>query len=307
MTTNQKYSNLIKTEAKRLGFDACGVAKAEYLGEEAGNLKSWLKNGMHGTMKYMENHFEKRVNPGKLVEGAKSIISVLLNYYPSQTQNPDAPKISKYAYGQDYHIIIRDKLFNLLEFINSKIKKVNGRVFVDSAPVFDRTWAAMAGLGWIGKNSCLINKDFGSFVFIGELIVDIELEYDEPFLDYCGDCTKCIEACPTNAIISPKIIDSRKCISYLTVEYKGEMPKKFKKHFKDWIFGCDICQDICPWNLKKTKPTKEKQFRPIPEIINYDKEHWNNLSEEKFKQIFKDSPLLRTGYKRLKRNLEYIS
>ncbi|MFC2136541.1 tRNA epoxyqueuosine(34) reductase QueG [Bacteroidota bacterium] len=307
MTNKIEFTNQLKNEAKQLGFGACGISKASYLKKDEVHLQKWLDNDYNGSMKYMENNFEKRVDPRKLVEGAKSIISVLLNYYPSEKQRQGAPKISKYAFGKDYHIVIKNKLNQLFQFIKSSNQQINGRVFIDSAPVLEKAWAANAGLGWIGKHSILINKEYGSFVFISELIIDLELEYDKPINDYCGECTKCIDACPTNAIVAPKIIDTRKCIASKTIEDKGEIDIGLKGKFNNWIYGCDICQDVCPWNEKNVKPTKEEQFKAKTEILNYTKKDWQNLNEEKFNNIFKDSAILRTGYKSIKRNLEFIT
>ncbi|MCK4661743.1 MAG: tRNA epoxyqueuosine(34) reductase QueG [Bacteroidales bacterium] len=306
MNNKLEYSNIIKTEAKRLGFVDCGISKVQYLKNEEIYLKEWLDKDMHGEMKYMENHFEKRLDPSKLVEGAKSIISVLFNYYSSENQkDTDAPKISKYAYGKDYHHIIKNKLNKLLHFINSNITKVNGRYFTDSAPVLERVWAKEAGLGWIGKNSLLINKKYGSFCFIGELIIDIELEYDKPIKDYCGTCNKCVESCPVNAIIKPFVVDASKCISYFTIEKKGNIPDNMKGKFNNWIFGCDICQNVCPWN-KKLETNYENAFIPKQEMLKMTKNDWYNLTQEKFNLLFKDSPIQRTKYSGLKRNIEFI-
>lgn len=307
MSNTEKYSKLIKAEAARLGFCACGISEATHLEKESVVLKNWLKNEMQAGMHYMENHFEKRVDPTKLVDNAKSVISVLLNYYPGQVQQESYHRISKYAYGKDYHVIIKDKLFALLSYINTNLVKVKGRAFVDSAPVLDRAWAARSGLGWIGKNSCLINKSYGSFVFIGELIVDIKLQYDTSVKDYCGTCNSCIEACPTRAIVSPGIIDSRKCISYYTIEHKEEIPEKFRGKFENWIFGCDICQDVCPWNKKKATPTNEKQLIPSIDILNFSRESFEQLNEQSFNKTFNESTLIRTGYKRMKRNIDFVN
>lgn len=296
---------MIKAEAKRLGFEFCGISKAEFLEEEAPRLEKWLNQNMHGQMKYMENYFDKRLDPRLLVAGAKSVISLLLNYYPEQTQNPEAPQISKYAYGKDYHFVIKEKLKQLHHFITENIGEVNGRAFVDSAPVLDRAWAKKSGLGWIGKNSNLINKDQGSFFFLAELIVDLELEYDNAIKDYCGSCTRCIDACPTDAIVDSYIVDGSKCISYFTIELKENIPNEVKGKFKDWAFGCDICQDVCPWN-RFSKPNNESMFSPAPEILNMNAKDWEEITENIFQKVFKDSPIKRTKYKGLKRNLEFI-
>lgn len=302
-----RYSALIKAEALRLGFMQCGIAKADFLEEEAPRLENWLKNQHHGEMNYMENHFDKRLDPRLLVDDAKSVISLTLNYYPeSQQQDPEAPKISKYAYGMDYHLVIKEKLFQLLNFISEEIGKVSGRAFVDSAPVLDRAWAKRAGIGWIGKNSNLINKKSGSFFFLAELIVDLELEYDQPFqTDHCGTCTKCIDACPTDAILSPFIIDAKKCISYLTIELREEIPKSFNDKMENWMFGCDICQDVCPWN-RFSAPHTEPQFQANQTLLQMKKEDWMDITEDVFKTIFKNSAVKRTKFKGLTRNIDFI-
>lgn len=305
ITNKQSYSSIIKQEAKRLGFDFCGISKAEFLEEEAPRLESWLKNGMHGKMEYMENHFDKRLNPTLLVDDAKSVVSLLYNYYPEQTQNTDAPKISKYAYGKDYHEVIKEKLKEFLNTLKEKIGDVNGRAFVDSAPILDKAWAKKSGLGWIGKNANLINKQQGSFFFIAELIIDIELEYDGPIQDYCGTCTKCIDACPTSAIVEPFIVDGSKCISYLTIELKDAIPNEFKNKMDNWAFGCDVCQDVCPWN-RFSMPHNETQFDNQTGLLNFTTDEWYELTEETFNTIFKQSAVKRTKYKGLKRNLEFI-
>lgn len=261
---------------------------------------------MHGEMKYMENHFDKRLDPRILVEGAKSVVSLLLNYYPSEIQNSDTYKISKYAYGQDYHFVIKDKLKDLLKFIQTEIGEVNGRVFVDSAPVLDKAWAAKSGLGWIGKNSNLITKQVGSFYFIAELIIDLELEYDTPTTDHCGSCTACIDACPTKAIIQPYVVDGSKCISYFTIELKDNIPQEMKGKFDEWMFGCDVCQDVCPWN-RFSKPHQEPLFNPDPEIISYSKKDWQEITEDVFKKIFKNSAVKRTKLEGLKRNIDFLN
>jgi epoxyqueuosine reductase len=301
-----KNTHLIKSESKRLGFDYCGISKAEFLEEEAPRLENWLNNNMHGQMSYMQNHFDKRLDPRLLVPGAKSVVSLLLNYFPTGTQKDEtAPKISKYAYGKDYHLVIKEKLNQLLEFIKENIGDVDGRVFVDSAPIMDKVWAKKSGLGWIGKNSNLINKNSGSFYFIAELIIDLELEEDGPIKDYCGTCTKCIDACPTEAIIAPYIVDGSKCISYFTIELKENIPNEAKGKMDNWAFGCDVCQDVCPWN-SFSKPTKEKHFNPNGSLLEMTKRDWYELTEETFKHIFKDSAVKRTKYKGLLRNLDFI-
>jgi epoxyqueuosine reductase len=300
-----KHTQIIKQEAKRLGFDFCGISKADFLEEEAPKLEAWLKAGMHGKMEYMENHFDKRLNPTLLVEGAKSVVSLLYNYYPEQTQNTEAPKISKYAYGYDYHEVIKEKLKEFLNTLKEKIGDVNGRAFVDSAPVLDKAWAKKSGLGWIGKNANLINKQNGSFFFIAELIIDVDLEYDGPIQDYCGTCTKCIDACPTEAIVEPFIVDGSKCISYLTIELKDAIPGEFKNKMDNWAFGCDVCQDVCPWNRFST-PHHETQFNNQTGLLNLSTDEWHEMTEETFNKVFKHSAVKRTKYKGLKRNLEFI-
>ena len=297
---------LIKTEAKRLGFLSCGISKAEFLEQEAPRLEQWLKKNMHGEMHYMENHFDKRLDPTKLVEGSKSVISLILNYFPSQTQSDnEAPKISKYAYGKDYHSVIKDKLKLLLSFINEEIGEVHGRAFVDSAPVLDKAWAAKSGLGWIGKNSNLLTKQLGSFYFIAELIVDLELDYDSPTKDHCGSCTACIDACPTEAIVQPYVVDGSKCISYFTIELKENIPIEFKGKFDNWMFGCDICQDVCPWN-RFSKPHNEPLFNPNPSLLSMSKKDWEEITEDIFKKTFKDSAVKRTKFSGLKRNINFL-
>jgi epoxyqueuosine reductase len=300
-----KNTELIKTEAKRLGFLSCGIAKAEFLETEAPRLENWLNNNHHGEMRYMENHFDMRLNPTLLVEGAKSVVSLLLNYYPETIQNQDSFKISKYAYGEDYHFVIKNKLKELLHFIQTEIGDVGGRVFVDSAPVLDKAWAAKSGLGWIGKNSNLITQKVGSFYFIAELIIDLELDYDTPTTDHCGTCTACIDACPTEAIVQPYIVDGSKCISYFTIELKDNLPQEMKGKFADWAFGCDICQDVCPWN-KFSKPHQEPLFQPKSELLNFSKKDWKELTEETFKVIFKNSAVKRTKFEGLKRNIGFL-
>jgi len=300
----EAYSLLIKQKAIDLGFSAIGISKADFLEKESKNLRAWLDKGFHGEMQYMENHFEKRTDPRKLVEGAKSVISVLLNYYPEEKQIDNTYKISKYAYGKDYHYVVKEKLNSLFDFINEEICKTEGRVFVDSAPVMDKAWAAKSGLGWIGKNTNLITKEFGSFVFIGELIIDLELDYDEPIKDYCGTCSKCIDACPIKAI-TPYQVDARKCISYLTIERKGDFSSEVKDEWNDWIFGCDICQDVCPWN-SKLKPHNEDAFQISELLQNMTKSEWEEMDKSTFKKQFKSSPIERTRYEGLKRNIDFL-
>ncbi|MDD7885583.1 tRNA epoxyqueuosine(34) reductase QueG [Flavivirga sp. 57AJ16] len=306
MNLKSKHTNLIKTEAKRLGFLSCGISKAQFLEEEAPRLENWLNKNMHGQMQYMENHFDKRLDPTKLVEGSKSVISLLLNYYPSEFQQDDtAPKISKYAYGTDYHFIIKDKLKSLLNFIQEEIGEVHGRAFVDSAPVLDKAWAAKSGLGWIGKHSNLLTQQVGSFYFIAELIIDLDLEYDLPTTDHCGTCTACIDACPTQAITEPYVVDGSKCISYFTIELKENIPTEFKGQFDDWMFGCDVCQDVCPWN-RFSKPHNEPLFNPHPELLSMSRKDWEEITQETFSKVFKKSAVKRTKYSGLKRNIEFL-
>nr|WP_147678358.1 tRNA epoxyqueuosine(34) reductase QueG [Algibacter pacificus] len=306
MGSKSKYTALIKTEAKRLGFLSCGISKAEFLEEEAPRLESYLEKGMHGEMRYMENHFDKRLNPTLLVENSKSVVSLLLNYYPAQLQEcQDAPKLSKYAYGQDYHFVIKDKLKQLLHFIQKEIGAVNGRAFVDSAPVLDKAWAAKSGLGWIGKHSNLITQQVGSFYFIAELIIDLELEYDTITTDHCGSCTACIDACPTQAITEPYVVDGSKCISYLTIELKENLPNDFKGKMDNWMFGCDICQDVCPWN-RFSKPHNEPLFNPHPELLSMSKKDWEEITEDTFKKVFQKSAVKRTKYAGLTRNIKFL-
>ena len=307
MLSNKEFNTqFIKKEASRLGFMYCGISKSGFLEEEAPRLENWLKKGMQGQMSYMENYFDKRLNPTLLVEGSKSVVSLLLNYYPSQQQIQNAPKISKYAYGQDYHYVIKDKLKELLHSVNEQIGEVSGRAFVDSAPVMDRAWAKKSGLGWVGKNSNLINKQSGSFFFLAELIIDLDLEYDGPVKDYCGSCTKCIDSCPTEAIVEPYVVDGSKCISYFTIELKESIPDSMKGKFEDWAFGCDICQDVCPWN-RFSKPHSELSFSPNDKIINMEKKEWEEITEEVFEVVFKNSPIKRTKFKGLKRNLNFLN
>ncbi len=305
MKNKKHYTELIKNEAKRLGFISCGVSRAEFLEDEAPRLEKWLKNNMHGEMKYMENYFEKRLDPSKLVDDAKSVISLSYNYYPKDLQNKEAPKVSKYAYGIDYHYVIKEKLIFFLSFIKDKIGDVNGRAFVDSAPILEKAWASKSGIGWVGKNSNLITKQVGSFYFLAELIVDLELDYDGIESDHCGECTACIDSCPTQAIVEPYVVDGSKCISYFTIELKENIPNEFKAKFEDWVFGCDICQDVCPWN-KFSKPHKEPLFQSTPELMKMSREEWNEITEETFNKIFKNSAVKRTGYKGLTRNLNFI-
>jgi epoxyqueuosine reductase len=300
-----KHSQFIKTEAKRLGFLSCGISKAGFLEEEAPRLEKWLKNNAHGEMRYMENHFDKRLDPTKLVEGSKSVISLLLNYYPSEIQNPESYQLSKYAYGTDYHFVIKDKLKELLQSIQDEIGDVHGRAFVDSAPVLDKAWAAKSGLGWIGKHSNLLTQQIGSFYFIAELIIDLDLEYDYATTDHCGTCTACIDACPTEAITEPYVVDGSKCISYFTIELKENIPLDFKGQFDDWMFGCDICQDVCPWN-KFSKAHSEPLFNPHPELLDMTKKDWEEITKDTFNKVFKKSAVKRTKFDGLERNIKFL-
>ncbi len=308
MTTRaSKYAQLIKTEALRLGFMQCGIAAATELTEDARRLESWLNKNYQGKMSYMERHFDLRIDPRKLVPDATTVITLLLNYYPEEKQSDEAPKIAKYAWGVDYHYVIREKLNELMSFIHKNIGEVAGRGFVDSAPVLERSWAQQSGLGWIGKNGNLISKQTGSFFFIATLICDLDVEYDNPFItDHCGTCTRCIEACPTEAIVSPTVIDGSKCISYLSIELKDALlPKDLESKMEGWAFGCDICQDVCPWN-RFSKPHTEEHFKPIPQVLNLSIGEWEELSENSFKQYFKQSPIARTKWRGMMRNIKAI-
>ena len=300
-----EQSQFIKTEAKRLGFLSCGISKAGFLEEEAPRLEKWLKNNAHGEMRYMENHFDKRLDPTKLVEGSKSVVSLLLNYYPSEIQNTESYQLSKYAYGTDYHFVIKDKLKELLHSIQNEIGDVHGRAFVDSAPVLDKAWAAKSGLGWIGKHSNLLTQQIGSFYFIAELIIDLELEYDYATTDHCGTCTACIDACPTEAITEPYVVDGSKCISYFTIELKENIPSEFKGQFDDWMFGCDICQDVCPWN-RFSKAHSEPLFNPHPELLDMTKKDWEEITKDTFNKVFKKSAVKRTKFEGLQRNISFL-
>ncbi len=307
MISKTEYTNFIKQEASRLGFNSCGISRAGFLEEEAPRLEDWLKNNFHGEMGYMENHFDKRLDPTLLVDGAKSVISLSINYYTDEIQHdPSAPKISRYAYGQDYHHVIKDKVKVLIDLIRENIGEVNGRAFVDSAPVLDKAWAKRSGLGWIGKNTNLINKKAGSFFFLAELITDLELECDiAPAKDHCGTCTKCIDACPTEAIVSPYVVDGSRCISYLTIELKNELPSEFEGKMDNWMFGCDICQDVCPWNKFSVLNT-EPAFRPHPDLLGISSSDWLEITEDTFKKVFQNSAVKRTKYSGLKRNIEFL-
>jgi len=284
---------------------SCGISKAQFLEKEAPRLENWLRHNMQGEMQYMENHFDKRLDPTKLVDDAKSVVSLLLNYFPSEVQIENTYNISKYAYGTDYHFVIKDKLKQLLQYISEEIGEVGGRAFVDSAPVLDKAWAAKSGLGWIGKNSNLLTQQVGSFYFIAEVIIDLELEYDNPVTDHCGTCSACIDACPTQAIVQPYIVDGSKCISYFTIELKNEIPNHVKGQFEDWMFGCDICQDVCPWN-KFSKAHNEPLFQPNAQLLSMSKKDWEEITEDVFLKIFQKSPVKRTKYQGLKRNVNFL-
>lgn len=304
-STIQNNTQLIKKEAENLGFMFCGVSKAEFLAEEASKLEQWLSKGMHGSMQYMENHFDKRLDPTLLVPGAKSVVSLVYNYYPKKDlANEQGYKLAKYAYGQDYHFVVKDKLKSLLDVIHNQIGEVGGRAFVDSAPVMERQWAQRAGVGWIGKNSLLLNKKSGSFFFLAELILDLELEPDGPVKDFCGTCTACIDACPTDAIPEPYVVDASKCISYFTIELKEQIPNDFKGKFENWVFGCDICQDVCPWN-RFSKPHNEPAFEPHEKLEGMTKADWEEITEDVFREVFRKSAVKRTKYEGLKRNIRF--
>ena len=304
----REKTKLVKRKCFDLGFSHVGISKSVFLEKEARRLEEWLSNDFNGKMSYMENHFDKRTDPGKLVDGAKSVISVLFNYHnPTKQLDDNAPKISQYAYGKDYHFVIKNKLKELQLFLTKKFGEINCRGFVDSAPVMDKVWAEKSGLGWIGKHSNLINKEMGSYFFIAELIVDIELEEDIPINDYCGTCTKCIDACPTEAIVQPYVVDGSKCISYLTIELKDQiLPNEFKGKMDSWMFGCDICQDVCPWN-RFASAHNEPQFNPHPDLLKLTKKEWNELSEETYQNLFRKSAVKRTKFSGLKRNISFLN
>ncbi|WP_119080150.1 tRNA epoxyqueuosine(34) reductase QueG [Chitinophaga alhagiae] len=300
----EKNTRLVKEKARDLGFDHCGIARAEELTEDAYRLEQWLNKGMHGSMGYMANYFDKRIDPRKLVEGARSVITLLLNYYPPALQQPDAPRVAKYAYGADYHEVIRGKLNEFLQELRGFLGNIQGRGFVDSAPVLERSWAQRSGLGWVGKNGNLIHKQAGSFFFIATLIVDVELLYDAPTGDFCGSCTRCLDACPTGALVSPTVVDGSRCISYYTIELKDALiPGSMEGRFDNWMFGCDICQDVCPWNRFSAA---NNTFIPIPEVLNFTTAEWEELTEEEFKRIFRHSPLKRSKYAGIRRNLKFL-
>ena len=300
-----RITEKIKAEARRLGFLSCAISEAAFLEEEAPRLERWLKQGMHGEMSYMEDYFDKRLDPRKLVPGARSVISLLYNYFPSQQPREDTYKVSKYAYGEDYHFVIKRKLKELMAFIQEAVGEVHGRAFVDSAPVLDRAWAARSGLGWIGKHSNLLTKEVGSFYFIAELILDLDLETDAPTTDHCGTCTACLDACPTGAIVQPYVVDGSRCISYFTIELKNEIPASMKGQFENWIFGCDICQDVCPWN-RFSRPHKEPAFDARPQLLEFGRRDWEELTEEVFRKVFRKSAVKRTKFRGLKRNIDFV-
>ena len=306
-TSITELSEAIKKKARELGFADCGFSRAEALPEDARRLKAWLLKGHHARMGYMANHFEKRTDPTLLVEGAGTVISLLYNYYTDKLQkDPDAPILSKYAYGKDYHFVMKDKMHLLFDFIKSMHPEAQGRVFVDSAPVLDRAWAKRAGLGWIGKNANLISRSAGSFVFIGEIILNLELEYMQiPESDFCGSCTRCIEACPTEAILDTRSIDSERCISYQTIENKGEISSELEGKLSGRVFGCDICQDVCPWN-RKAEMHQEAAFNPDLELLEMSREQWLKLSREEYKLLFHQSAVERAGYNKIKGNLAFL-
>ncbi len=307
MASNKEYTQWIKEWTRGLGFEFCGVAKAIRLDDDARRLEEWLHQGMQGTMRYMENHFDLRIDPTRLVPGAKSVITLLMNYFPAEQQPNDSPRIARYALGKDYHEVIREKLDSLLASIRSGIGEVDGRGFVDSAPVLERTWAVRSGLGWVGKNGNLLRRQVGSYFFIATLIVDLELEYDTPFVgDFCGTCRRCIDACPTSAIQDNKVVDGSKCISYFTIELKDQLiPEEMKGKFDDWMFGCDTCQDVCPWN-RFSSPASEEAFTPLPAILHFKTADWEELTEERFREIFRHSAIRRTRYAGIRRNLRFL-
>ncbi|HBB48914.1 MAG TPA: tRNA epoxyqueuosine(34) reductase QueG [Flavobacteriaceae bacterium] len=305
MDLKHKHAQIIKSEARRTGFLSCGISKARFLEDEAPRLEQWLLSGHQGSMAYMENHFDMRLDPRKLVPGAKSVVSLLYNYFPEEEQAQGTFKISKYAYGEDYHFVVRDKLKALMAHITTEIGAVQGRVFVDSAPVLEKAWAARSGLGWLGKNTNLISKQVGSFFFLAEIIIDLDLPEDGPVTDHCGQCTACIDACPTQAIIAPYVVDGSKCISHLTIELKSEIPSEFNGQMDNWMFGCDVCQDVCPWN-RFSKPHSEPRFKPKPELLQKDKVQWRELTQDVFGHLFDKSAVQRTRYQGLMRNIKFL-
>ncbi|WP_268033447.1 tRNA epoxyqueuosine(34) reductase QueG [Algoriphagus sp. PAP.12] len=308
MISPEKNAHILKSIAERLGFQACGIAKAGFLEEEAPRLENWLNQNYQGEMGYLAKHFDKRLDPTKLVPGAKTVVSLIYNYYPENKlpEDPDSIKLAKYAYGEDYHFVIKDKLKTFLEIIQEEIGEVDGRAFVDSAPVMERQWAQKSGLGWLGKNSLLLNRKMGSFFFLAELIIDLEAQPDTPLSkDYCGTCTACVDACPTDAIAQAGVVDGSRCISYLTIELKDAIPSEFQGKMENWAFGCDICQDVCPWN-RFSKPHIETRFLPHPELKGFSKADWIEMTEETFRKVFKKSPVKRTKFAGLRRNIEFL-
>jgi epoxyqueuosine reductase len=308
MLSSERNAALIKSTAKALGFEFCGLAKAEFLESEAPRLEEWLNRNYAGEMSYLANHFEKRLDPTKLVEGAKTIVSLAYNYFPKENlpEREEDIKLAKYAYGEDYHFVIREKLNLFLAILKDEIGEIGGRAFVDSAPVMERQWAQKSGIGWIGKNSLLLNRSIGSFFFLAELIIDLEAMPDSPILkDYCGTCTKCIDACPTEAIVEPGVVDGSRCISYLTIELKENIPLEFKNKLENWVFGCDICQDVCPWN-RFSKPNQDSHFAPHPDLLGFSNKDWEEITEETFKKVFTKSAVKRTKFSGLRRNLDFL-
>lgn len=303
----RRHTELLRAEAHRLGFSFVGISRAEHMDEEARRLEAWLNKGMHGKMHYLAKHFDKRVDPTKLVPGAKSVVTLLYNYYSdAQPTDPEAPRIAKYAYGKDYHFVLKPRLKTLLQRLREEIGEIDGRVFVDSAPVLERDWARRSGVGWTGKNTLLIHPRAGSFFFLAELIIDLELEYDGPMKDYCGTCRRCIDACPTDAI-APEgyLLDGSRCISYFTIELKEAIPEEYRGHFENWMFGCDICQDVCPWN-RFARPHAEPAFEPHPDLLSMRREEWEELTEETFREVFRYSAVKRTKYAGLQRNIRFL-
>lgn len=303
----EKYAALIKAKAKEFGFQSCGISRAGFLEEDAPVLEEWLKNARHGEMSYMENHFDKRLDPRKLVDGARTVISLSYNYYPEQDLTPFSDlKISKYAYGEDYHEVIKELLRDLVSALKVEIGDFDCRVFTDSAPILERSWARKSGIGWVGKNANLLTKQHGSFYFLAEIICDLDLATDHATTDHCGSCRRCIEACPTQAIVAERIVDGSKCISYATIELKNELPEHFKNKMEDWMFGCDICQDVCPWN-RFAKPHQQERFKPKAFIASFGREDWQALTQEVFSEIFRKSPVKRTKFAGLKRNIAFLT
>jgi len=301
------YAKLIKSKAEKFGFQSCGISRADFLAEDAQPFENYLKNNFHGEMSYMENYFDKRLDPRLLVEGSKSVISLSYNYFPEKDLSEFGQlKISKYAYGQDYHEIIKEILRDMVQELREEIGDFDCRIFTDSAPILERSWARKSGIGWVGKNANLITKQTGSFYFLAEIICDLELKTDAPTTDHCGSCRKCIDACPTDAIVSERIIDGSKCISYATIELKNDIPESFQGKMEDWMFGCDICQDVCPWN-RFSKPHQQEKFKPNPLLQTFQKSQWQDLSQDLFSEIFKKSPVKRAKFSGLKRNIDFIT